>query len=97
MTVRWSEATAYQIHNEDKMPPNEYKVEYVNPRARGGNRWVGCSWTEHKDVIPATRYTMENLELYQEYKFCVRALYENLHGPLSTLSDSAMTTPKLGK
>ena len=101
MTIQWSPAPGYQVNHGTGTSSNRYKVEYMEG-SPPQDRWKKC-----QDVISETRHTLENLEHYQEYRFCVRALYETAHdlsrcsktcqGPISVLSDLAMTQPKLGE
>ncbi|XP_072050317.1 uncharacterized protein [Amphiura filiformis] len=81
MTVEWSHEPGQVIQ--------EYQLEYV----AGG---PGGNWNKH--VIPqspCTMYTVKELEHYQKYGFSVRGLHGSKYGPISPLSDMAITTPIL--
>ena len=88
ITVEWSPAP---------MQAKRYKVEYRKGEISSSPKhYKGGDWVECEDEISTTRYTKESLERYQEYEFCVRALYETMkHGPISPLSDKAITTPSI--
>ena len=90
MTVQWS-PVLYQMPHGSRGALKRYKVEYLEGTA------PEATWKQCQDVIPNTSHILRNLEHYQEYRFCVRALYETLRGPISTLSDVAVTRPNLGK
>ncbi|XP_072023889.1 uncharacterized protein [Amphiura filiformis] len=92
MTVNWCHEPRPVIQ-----PVYEYQVEYIAGAGRRAGRPAG-HWKKHPDQIPNTIFTctVKNLEHYQEYGFCVRGMHDgSKHGPISPLSDLAITTPNL--
>ncbi|XP_072017324.1 uncharacterized protein [Amphiura filiformis] len=92
MTVNWCHRPRPVIQ-----PVQEYQVEYIEGAGRRAGRPAG-HWKKHPDQIPNTIFTctVKNLEHYQEYGFCVRGLHDgSKYGPISPLSDLAITTPNL--
>ncbi|XP_072013473.1 uncharacterized protein [Amphiura filiformis] len=92
MTVNWCHKPRPVMQ-----PVQEYQVEYVEGAGRRAGRPAG-HWKKHPDQIPHSIFTctVKNLEHYQEYGFCVRGLHDgSKYGPISPLSDLAITTPNL--
>ncbi|XP_072023890.1 dystrophin-like isoform X1 [Amphiura filiformis] len=92
MTVNWCHRPRPVIQ-----PVYEYQVEYVEGAGRRAGGPAG-HWKKHPDQIPHSIFTctVKELDHYQQYAFCVRGLHDgSKYGPISPLSDLAITTPNL--